>query len=128
MSDERRTLVEEGTELTGSLRSTCPITVRGSVDGEITAPSLAVSASGRVKGKAKVEELHSEGEIAGTFEATTIRLSGVVRDDTVLKAKTLEVKLASDDGLVVAFGRSQLEVGDPPPRGDEAQGKRKGGG
>lgn len=127
MSDEKRTLVEEGTELTGSLRSTCPVTVRGSIDGEISAPSLAVSASGRVKGRAKVDELVSEGEIAGQFEAESIRLSGVVRDDTVLKAKTLEVKLASDDGLVVAFGRALLEVGDPPPKPDEpTSGKKRG--
>ncbi len=126
MSDEKRTLVEEGTELTGSLRSTCPVTVRGSIDGEIAAPSLAVSASGRVKGRAKVDELVSEGEIAGHFEATNIRLSGVVRDDTILKAKTLEVKLASDDGLVVAFGKALLEVGEPPPQAEVSQGGRKG--
>lgn len=126
MSDEKRTLVEEGTELTGSLRSTCPVTVRGSIDGEIAAPSLAVSASGRVKGRAKVEELVSEGEIAGHFDAGNVRLSGVVRDDTILKAKTLEVKLASDDGLVVAFGKAFLEVGEPPPKGDEPSGKKRG--
>ncbi len=121
-----RTLVEEGTEITGSLRSTVPVTVRGSVDGEVAAPSLMVSATGRVKGKAKVDELVSEGEIAGSFEATTIRLSGVVRDDTVLRAKTLEVRLASEDGLVVAFGRTSLEVGDPPPRADEHKSRGRG--
>jgi cytoskeletal protein CcmA (bactofilin family) len=128
MSDEKRTLVEEGTELTGSLRSTCPVTVRGSVDGEIAAPSLAVSATGRVKGRAKVDELLSEGEIEGHFDANTIRLSGVVRDDTVLRTRSLEVRLASEEGLTVAFGRSQLEVGDPAPRADDAVGKRRGGG
>jgi cytoskeletal protein CcmA (bactofilin family) len=121
-----RTFVEEGTEITGSLRSTVPVTVRGSVDGEVAAPSLVVSATGRVKGNAKVDELVSEGEIAGNFDAATIRLSGVVRDDTVLRAKTLEVRLASEDGLVVAFGRTSLQVGNPPPRGEDAKGKGRG--
>jgi cytoskeletal protein CcmA (bactofilin family) len=125
MSDEKRTLVEEGTELTGSLKSSCPVTVRGSVDGEIAAPSLAVSTSGRVKGKAKVAELRSEGEIEGTFEADSIKLSGSVRDDTVLRTKTLEVSLASTEGLVVSFGKTRLEVGDVPP--DAPSGKKRGG-
>ena len=122
MSDEKRTLVEEGTELSGILRSTCPVTVRGSVEGELAAPSLDIAPTGRVKGDVRVDSLVSEGEIAGTFRASTIRLSGAVRDGTVIHAKTLEVRLASDDGFVVAFGRTILEVGDASPHTSDAAG------
>ena len=67
-------------------------------------------------------------QIEGTFEATSIRLSGVVRDDTVLRAKTLEVRLSAEEGLTVAFGRTRLEVGEPLPHGSDPPGKRRGGG
>ena len=118
--DEKRTLVEEGTELKGSLTSTCAVLVRGRIEGEITAPALTVSPSGAVHGRAKVGELSAEGELAGEFDADTVALSGTVKDKTVIKAKTLSVKLASESGkLSVMFGECDLEVGNPPPRADE---------
>ena len=40
---EKRTLVEEGTELKGSLTSSCPVLVRGRIEGDVKAPSLTVS-------------------------------------------------------------------------------------
>ena len=43
---EKRTLVEEGTELKGSLKSSCPVLVRGRVEGDVSAPALTVSPSG----------------------------------------------------------------------------------
>jgi hypothetical protein len=50
-----------------------------------------------------------------------VRLSGVVKDNTVLRAKSLEVKLASAKGKVqVTFGECVLEVGDAPTREAEA--------
>jgi cytoskeletal protein CcmA (bactofilin family) len=119
-----RTLVEEGTHLKGSLSSTCPIDVKGRVDGELTAPSLTVSASGAVHGKVKVADLLSEGEISGEVDADVVRLSGVVKDNTVLRAKSLEVKLASAKGKVqVTFGECVLEVGEAPTR-DAETGKK----
>jgi len=112
-----RTLVEEGTHLKGSLSSTCPIDVKGRVDGELTAPSLTVSASGAVHGKVKVADLLSEGEISGEVDADVVRLSGVVKDNTVLRARTIEVKLSSTKGKVqVTFGECVLEVGEAPTR------------
>src|ERR1700727_2933379 len=64
-ADGPRTLVEEGTQFKGSLSSKCPIEVKGRVEGDLQAPSLTVSPKGAVHGKVKVEELMSEGEIAG---------------------------------------------------------------
>src|ERR1035437_6427431 len=95
MSDatQKKTLVEEGTEFRGSLTSKCPVEVRGKVDGDLQAPSLDVSPTGSVSGKVKVDQLISRGEIAGEFEAEGVQLSGTVRDNTVIRAKTLEVKL-----------------------------------
>lgn len=116
----KRTLVEEGTELKGSLTSTCPVLVRGRIEGEIKAPALTVSPSGSVHGRAKVDELTAEGELAGEFDAGVVELSGSVKDKTVIKAKTLSVKLASEHGkLQVMFGECEMEVGDPPPRAED---------
>ncbi len=44
---DKRTLVEEGTELKGSLTSTCPVLVRGKIEGNVTAPALTVSPPAR---------------------------------------------------------------------------------
>ena len=54
---EKRTLVEDGTQFKGSLTSTCPIVVKGRIDGEVEAPSLVVSTTGAVHGRARVGEV-----------------------------------------------------------------------
>jgi cytoskeletal protein CcmA (bactofilin family) len=108
----RKTLVEEGTQFKGSLSSDCPIEVKGRVEGDLTAPALAVSTSGAVHGKVKVGEMKSQGELAGEFDADVVQLSGSVKDATIIRAKSLEVKLAPANGkLQVIFGECELEVG-----------------
>ena len=136
MSDatQKKTLVEEGTEFRGSLTSKCPVEVRGKVDGDLVAPSLDVSPTGSVSGKVKVDQLVSRGEIAGEFDADGVQLSGTVKDNTVIRAKTLEVKLSpatEGNRLQVIFGEVALEVGEAPARDAAAAGKggaKKGGG
>lgn len=111
----KQTLVEEGTFFKGSMTSTCPVVVRGRIEGEIETPSLTVSQSGAVHGRAKVGAVSSQGEIAGEFDADTVQLSGVVKDNTIIKAKTLEVKLSMESGkMQVVFGNTELVVGDEP--------------
>ena len=108
----RKTMVEEGTHFKGSLSSSCPIEVKGRVEGDLTAPALAVSVSGAVHGRVKVGEMRSQGELAGEFDADVVQLSGTVKDNTVIRAKSLEVKLSSADGkMQVVFGECNLEVG-----------------
>jgi cytoskeletal protein CcmA (bactofilin family) len=112
----RKTLVEEGTHFKGSLSSECPIEVKGRIEGDVSAPALAVSPSGAVQGKVKVHELHSQGELAGEFDADLVQLSGTVKDNTVIRAKSLEVKLAPPTGkMQVIFGECELEVGSEHP-------------
>jgi cytoskeletal protein CcmA (bactofilin family) len=113
----RRTLVEEGTQFKGSLSSSCPIVVKGRIDGDVSAPSLQVSSTGSVHGKVKVGEMESQGELAGEFDADVVQLSGTVRDKTVVRAKSLEVKLAPTTGkMQVVFGECVLDVGDMPSK------------
>lgn len=116
-ASDKRTLVEEGTVFKGSLTSTCPVLVRGTISGDLEAPSLAVAASGSVSGKVKAGELKSEGELSGEFDVDTIVLSGTVKDNTVIRAKALEVKLAvTGSKMQVVFGDVQLDIGDAPSR------------
>jgi len=108
----RKTLVEEGTQFKGSLSSNCPIEVKGQIEGDVSAPALSVSASGSVHGRVKVGQIRSEGELAGEFDADVVQLSGTVKDNTVIRAKSLEVKLSPQNGKIqVIFGECQLEVG-----------------
>ncbi len=108
---EKRTIVEEGTRFKGTLSSSCPVDVRGRVDGEIETPALTVSASGAVHGQAKVGSVRSDGELSGEFDADTVQLSGVVRDNTVIRARSLDVKLSSERGkLQVIFGEAEQPV------------------
>ncbi len=113
----RKTLVEEGTQFKGSLSSDCPIEVKGRIEGDITAPALAVSASGAVHGRVKVGRIQSSGELAGEFDADVVQLSGTVKDNTVIRAKSLEVKLEPSNGkMQVIFGECELEVGSEEAR------------
>jgi cytoskeletal protein CcmA (bactofilin family) len=121
---EKRTLVEEGTSFQGSMLSTCPVVVKGRIEGDVEAPALSISTSGAVQGRAKVGQVQSEGEIAGEFDADSVNLSGRVMDNTVIRAKTLEVKLDAPENtkMQVTFGNCELSVGDQPV--DEGTGKR----
>jgi cytoskeletal protein CcmA (bactofilin family) len=113
----KRTLVEEGTQFKGTLSSSCPIVVKGRIDGDISAPSLQVSSTGAVHGKVKVGSIESQGELSGEFDADVVQLSGVVKDKTIVRAKTLEVKLAPATGkMQVVFGECVLDVGEMPSK------------
>ena len=126
----KHTLVEEGTQFKGTLSSSCSIVVRGKIEGDISAPALTVSPSGAVHGTVKVGQMRSEGEIAGEFDADVIELSGTVKDNTVIRAKSLSVKLESEGKMQVMFGECALDVGELPVRdaAKAAQGQGQGQG
>ncbi|MCI0624183.1 MAG: polymer-forming cytoskeletal protein [Acidobacteria bacterium] len=111
----KQTVLEEGTEFEGSIRSQCPITVSGTLKGDIAAPSLTITLSGLVHGQVKVSNLKSEGEIAGEIDAEHVELSGHVSDQTTIRASSLQVKLqnGSNGKLQVTFGNCDLHVSDP---------------
>lgn len=114
---EKTTLVEEGSELKGTLTSTCPVIVRGKVEGDVSSPSLRVTSSGAVRGHVKVGRLVSQGELSGEIDADSVELSGVVKDQTVVRAHSLSVKLASERGkMELVFGECVLEVGEAPTK------------
>lgn len=101
----KRTLVEEGTRFKGSLTSTCPIVVQGSIEGDVEGPSLTVSATGAVSGTIVTGDLKSAGRISGEFDVDTAQLAGSVASNTVIRAGALDLKLAVDNGkLELTFG------------------------
>jgi cytoskeletal protein CcmA (bactofilin family) len=117
-SGSRQTVIEEGTGFKGDFNSDCPIVVKGRIEGQMTAPSLTVDATGSVSGTVKVKELRSEGVIAGEYDADYVKLSGAVKDNTIIRAKTLEVHLSPPSGrMQITFGQCELEVGDVPDKG-----------
>ncbi len=110
---EKQTIVEEGTEFDGVVKSKCAIMVSGQLKGQISAPALTVTQSGMVNGKVKVSQLKSQGEISGDIDADSVELSGRVNDQTRISAKTIEVKLnQSNSKLQMTFGNCELNVGD----------------
>ena len=57
----------------------------------------------------------TKGDIAEEFDADTVQLSGSVQDNTVIRSKTLEVKLSTQEGkMEVVFGNTNLSVGGDP--------------
>lgn len=118
-ASNKHTVVEEGSSFKGTLTSSCPIHVHGRIEGDLETPALTVSATGVVHGKVKVGMVRSQGELAGEFDADSVELAGTVRDNTVIRARSLEVKLASARGkLQVIFGDCELAVGDEPSEHD----------
>ena len=62
--------------------------------------------------RVSIDMVVPRGELAGEFDADMVQLSGTVRDNTVIRAKSLEVKLSPPNGkMQVIFGESELEVG-----------------
>ena len=119
MSDgkKKKTIIEDGTEFDGSIRSDCDIQLSGTLKGELAAPALTVTDTGAMHGCAKVSELVSEGEVSGEIDAQSVMLSGKVSDQTVIRADTLEVKLTKpEEGIQVTFGNCELQVGDKQSR------------
>ena len=129
MSDvKKRTLIEDGTEFKGTLTSTCPIVVQGRVEGDLTGPSVEVTETGVLSGKAKVTELRSRGEIGGEFDAKVVELSGRVRDQTIVRAESLEVSLKRDAGRIeMVFGDCELAIGDAPDKAKAVAAARANG-
>lgn len=123
---DKQTLIEQGTEFKGTMKSTCPVVVNGRIEGELTAPELEVTASGTVQGTIKAERLSSRGMLSGNIDAGDLFLSGSVGNKTVIKAKNLEVKLAPDQGrMELTFGECTLDVGDEPTKERRAGASQK---
>ena len=102
---EKRTLVEEGTKFKGSLTSTCPIVVQGSIEGDVEGPSVTVSATGAVSGTIVAGTLTSAGKLAGDFDVDTAQLEGRVEKDTTIRTTSLDAKLTATTGkLQITFG------------------------
>jgi len=104
-ANQKRTLVEEGTRFKGSLTSTCPILVQGSVEGDVEGPALTVSATGAVSGKIAAGALKSDGRISGDFDVDTAQLAGAIENNTVVRASSLDLKITVPNGkLELTFG------------------------
>ena len=117
---EKRTIVEEGTILKGSLESSCPVMVRGRIEGDVQAPSMTVSATGTVEGKVRVAIIECDGQLAGEIDADRIELAGSVKSNTVIRATTIEMKLADKGGKKqIVFGNSAGADESTEPKGAE---------
>ena len=102
---QKQTLVEEGTRLKGSITSTCPVVVRGTVEGGVEGPSVTVSATGSLSGRVDAGTVNSDGKIAGELEVDSARLSGSIANNTVVRAATLDVKVTAQTGKIqLTFG------------------------
>jgi cytoskeletal protein CcmA (bactofilin family) len=110
---EKRTVIDEGTEFKGSLTSSHPVLARGRIEGDLSGPALEVASTGVVVGKAKVTELHSSGELSGTFEAEEAMLAGRVRDGTVIVAEAVEVA-GENAEIPLVLEDCELRIGHPP--------------
>ncbi len=128
MSDQsKQTTIAEGTVIDGSIRSEGQINLSGVLKGKLDAPALDVTPTGKVQGKIKVGELRSSGEVSGEILAETAELGGRVADQTVIRAKNLQVKLSKEEGGVkVSFGNCELQVGEKPAQaGSKKHGRQE---
>ena len=116
-TNTKQTIVEEGTEFKGTMKSTCPVVVNGRIEGDLSAPELDVTATGTVQGNIKAERLSSRGVLSGNIDAGDLFLSGSIGSKTVIKAKNLEVKLNPEQGrMELTIGECTLDVGEEPSK------------
>jgi cytoskeletal protein CcmA (bactofilin family) len=120
---DKQTLIEQGTEFKGTMKSTVPVVVNGRIEGDLSAPELDVTATGVVQGNIKADRLSSRGTLAGNIDAGDLFLSGSISSKTVIKAKNLEVKLAPEQGrMELTIGECTLDVGDEPSKSRRLEG------
>lgn len=102
----KQTLVEEGTKFKGSLTSTCPVLVRGTVEGGLEGPAVTVSATGSISGRVEAGSVSSDGKVAGELEVDSARIAGAIAHGTVVRASSLDVKLTAEGNnrLQLTFG------------------------
>jgi bactofilin len=119
---DKHTLIEQGTEFKGTMKSSCPVVVNGRIEGELSAPELEITTTGVVQGNIKAERLSSRGKLSGNIDAGDLFLSGSVGSKTVIKAKNLEVKLMPEQGrMELTFGECTLDIGDEPTKERRAE-------
>jgi len=87
-----QTLVEDGTKVKGSLSSTVPVLVHGTVEGDVDSPAVTVSGTGSVSGVVMTKTLSSVGKIAGDFDVDKATVAGAVAVKTVIRASEMEFK------------------------------------
>lgn len=114
---ETATIVEEGTAFAGDFESTCPIIVKGRVEGDVKAPTVTITHSGEVKGNVEAKTIVCKGSAAGVLEADTIELSGSIAQNTVVRARRLNLNIESTSGRIeLAFGQAvTVQPSDFPP-------------
>jgi len=110
----RKTVVEEGTALRGSLASNGQVLVMGRVDGEVSGVAVEITETGAVSGRVKTPALRARGELRGQIEAEDVEISGHVLDDTVIRAQALAVNIPGPGGPSVLFGDCELQIGEAP--------------
>src|SRR5436853_3813955 len=110
----RKTVVEEGTALRGSLASNGQVLVMGRVDGEVSGVAVEITETGAVSGRVKTPALRSRGELRGEIDAEDVEISGHVLDETVIRAQALAVNIPPAGGPAVLFGDCELEIGEAP--------------
>lgn len=104
------TLVEDGTKIRGSLSSTVPVLVQGTVEGDVESPAVTVSATGAVSGMVVTKTLSSVGTIAGDFDVERATVAGSVAPKTVIRAQAMEIKLDIKDAgkkIELRFGSNK---------------------
>jgi cytoskeletal protein CcmA (bactofilin family) len=110
----KKTIVEEGTALKGSLASKGSVLVMGRVEGEVAGVDVEITETGAVSGRVRTPALRSRGELRGEIEAQDVELSGQVLDDTVIRAQAITVSIPTNGGPTMLFGDCELEIGEAP--------------
>ncbi len=105
-TQQKQTLVEEGTRFKGTLESTCPVLVRGTVEGGLEGPAVTVSATGSISGRVEAGSVSSDGKVAGELEVDSARIAGSIAHGTVVRASSLDIKLTAEGNtkLQLTFG------------------------
>jgi cytoskeletal protein CcmA (bactofilin family) len=104
---EPMTIVEEGTNFTGSFTSRCPIVVNGRIEGDVNAPVVTVTPGGVLHGHVEADTIACNGSVSGVLEADAIELSGDIARNTIVRAQRLRLNIESTSGRIeLSFGQA----------------------
>jgi cytoskeletal protein CcmA (bactofilin family) len=91
-SPQKASLISEGFEFTGDMKSDGSLTVDGAIKGNLIVHTLLIRATGVVDGGVKADSVNVEGCLSGTVECRDLVIGGRAVVDGKLRYDTVTIQ------------------------------------
>ena len=91
VSDRRRTLLQEGTCITGEFTSDGIVDLAGQIIGDLTADTLVLARSGTAEGTIRARNVTIEGLLRGKIIAHAVAIKSIAKVEADITCQTISL-------------------------------------